>query len=264
MQTTQVNPDVQEGWGKRNSDWQFSAGVQHELLPRVSVDVSYSRRWWGNFFATHNSALGPQDYDEVTLTAPRDPRLPGGGGYPVSFLVRNNNSVLGVSDPLLHDNQGLRRRDALLARRRLRAERAPEQRPAVPGRHQHGTRRQRHVRRADRPVRPADDAEHGDEAASGVVEGQPACNASEPWLTTFRGLASYTVPKIDVLVSAIVRSQANVQPGADVATNGGVARGQLPDERGAVPGGDRPAAAAGCRRRKPSTCCCRDSSMASG
>jgi hypothetical protein len=31
---------------------------------------------------------------------------------------------------------------------------------------------------------------------------------------------SYTVPKIDVLVSAIVRSQANVQPGSDVATNG--------------------------------------------
>ena len=28
------------------------------------------------------------------------------------------------------------------------------------------------------------------------------------------------IPKIDVLVSAIVRSQANAQPGADVATNG--------------------------------------------
>ena len=98
-QGTQVNPDVQEGWGKRNWDWQFSAGVQHEVLPRVSVDVSYSRRWWGNFFVTHNRALGPQDYDEVTLTAPSDSRLPGGGGYPVAFLVRNNNSVLGVSDP---------------------------------------------------------------------------------------------------------------------------------------------------------------------
>ena len=46
-----------EGWGKRNSDWQFSAGVQHELVPRVSVDVSYSRRWWGNFFVTQNRAL---------------------------------------------------------------------------------------------------------------------------------------------------------------------------------------------------------------
>ena len=56
----QVNPDVQEGWGKRNWDWQFSAGIQHELVPRVSVDASYSRRWWGNFFVTHNRALGPQ------------------------------------------------------------------------------------------------------------------------------------------------------------------------------------------------------------
>ena len=45
------------------------------------------------------SLLTAEDYDEVTLTAPGDPRLPGGGGYPVSFLVRNNRSVLGVSDP---------------------------------------------------------------------------------------------------------------------------------------------------------------------
>jgi hypothetical protein len=57
-------------------------------------------------------------------------------------------------------------------------------------------------------------------AASGVVDGQADCRTSEPWLTTFRGLASYTIPKVDVLVSAIVRSQANVQPGGDVATNG--------------------------------------------
>ena len=35
-----------------------------------------------------------------------------------------------------------------------------------------------------------------------------------------RGLASYTMPKVDVLVSAIFRSQANAQPGGDVATNG--------------------------------------------
>ena len=57
-------------------------------------------------------------------------------------------------------------------------------------------------------------------AAAAVVDGQPACSASEPWLTSVRGLVSYTIPKIDVLVSAILRSQANVQPGADVATNG--------------------------------------------
>ena len=53
-----------------------------------------------------------------------------------------------------------------------------------------------------------------------MIDGQPACSATEPWITTVRGLASYTIPKIDVLVSAIMRSQANVQPGGDVATNG--------------------------------------------
>jgi hypothetical protein len=53
-----------------------------------------------------------------------------------------------------------------------------------------------------------------------VINGEPSCSASEPWQTTVRGLASYTVPKIDVLFSAILRSQANVQPGGDVGTNG--------------------------------------------
>ena len=56
--------------------------------------------------------------------------------------------------------------------------------------------------------------------ATGIVDGQTSCNATEPWLTSARGLGSYTVPKVDVLVSAIFRSQANAQPGAAVGTNG--------------------------------------------
>lgn len=57
-------------------------------------------------------------------------------------------------------------------------------------------------------------------APGGVIDGQGACSATEPRITTVRGLVSYTIPRIDVLLSAIVRSQANVQPGGDVATNG--------------------------------------------
>ena len=34
----------------------------------------------------------------MTLTAPIDPRLPNGGGYPVSYLTRNDNSALGATD----------------------------------------------------------------------------------------------------------------------------------------------------------------------
>jgi hypothetical protein len=55
----------------------------------------------------------------------------------------------------------------------------------------------------------------------GVVDGVRACDVAEPWLTSVRGLAAYTVPKVDVLVSGIFRSQANAQPAATtVATNG--------------------------------------------
>ena len=48
-----------------------------------------------------------------------------------------------------------------------------------------------------------------------------SCNATEPWQTSVRGLASYTVPKVDVLISGIFRSQDNAQPGmVNVGTNG--------------------------------------------
>ena len=37
------------------------------------------------------------------------------------------------------------------------------------------------------------------------------CSNVDPWQTTVRGLASYTIPKIDVLVSGTVRSQPPLQ-----------------------------------------------------
>ena len=69
------------GWGKRNFNWEVSAGVQRELVPRVSADVTYFRRWYGNFVLVDDLAVGPDDFDKFTITAPKDPRLPGGGGY---------------------------------------------------------------------------------------------------------------------------------------------------------------------------------------
>ena len=49
-----------------------------------------------------------------------------------------------------------------------------------------------------------------------------SCDVTEPWATSFRGLAAYTVPIIDVLVSANLRSvpNANIGMGSNSATNG--------------------------------------------
>ena len=52
--TTTINPEILGGWGVRPNDWQFGVSVQHELVPRVSVEGAYNRRWWGNFFVTDN------------------------------------------------------------------------------------------------------------------------------------------------------------------------------------------------------------------
>ena len=210
--TTRVNPAVLEGWGVRNSDWQFGVGVQHEILPRMSIDVSYNRRWWNNFFTTNNAALTPADWDQVSMTAPRHADLPGGGGYPVTFLVRNARQAVGVSDPYYtassdfgdetHYWHGV---DASFSTR---------------------VRESLFVQAGTSTGRGVNDTCEVETARFGrpmiVVDGQPTCDFTEPWLTQARGLATYTVPKVDVLVSVIVRSQPNAQPAATtVATNGG-------------------------------------------
>jgi hypothetical protein len=74
-QTTYDNA-VREGWGVRRNNWEFSAGFQHEVLPRVGTDVTYFRRAQGNFTATDNRAVTPADYDHFCVTAPIDERLP--------------------------------------------------------------------------------------------------------------------------------------------------------------------------------------------
>jgi hypothetical protein len=93
---TSYDPDILSGWGKRNFNWQFSAGIQRELLPRMALDVTYFRRWYGNFNVMDNRAVAPTDYDTFTITAPAHPDLPGGGGYAISGLYDLTPEKFGV------------------------------------------------------------------------------------------------------------------------------------------------------------------------
>ena len=82
----EYDPDVLTGWGKRGYNWEFSTGIQQEVLPRTSVEVSYFRRTFGNWAVVDNLDVTPAEFTPYTITAPVDSRLPGGGGYPVTGL----------------------------------------------------------------------------------------------------------------------------------------------------------------------------------
>jgi hypothetical protein len=97
---TKFNEDTRFGWGNRAYNWEFSASVQHQILPRVAVDVGYFRRWFGNFIAVDNLLTQQTDFDPFNITAPLDPRLPGGGGYVISGLYNVKPQKSGQVDQL--------------------------------------------------------------------------------------------------------------------------------------------------------------------
>jgi hypothetical protein len=227
-QATTVNPAVLEGWGTRNRDWQYGVSVQQEIVPRVALEVSYNRRVWSNFFVTHNRALTAADYDEVTLIAPSNPLLPNGGGYPVTFLTRNTRSVLGATDSYYTNTDDFGDETHYwhgvdLSFNARMGNGLNLQGGTSTGRGVNDTCASLTTRfgRASAPVLPLPPLNVQTTPAAGIIDGVSSCNATEPWQTSVRGLASYTVPKVDVLISGIFRSQDNAQPsGIAVGTNG--------------------------------------------
>ena len=165
----------------------------------------YNRRWWGNFYVTDNQALGPSDYDAVHDHGADDrAKLPHGGGSRVTFLKRNANSPL-ARRQLLHVRQRLRRRDLLLAGHRLQRQRADDatawccRAASAP------------ARGAPRPLRGEGEAARAAVARSARPQQIERCTSRKQWLMNWRGLVTYTIPKVDVLVSGILRSQANTR-----------------------------------------------------
>jgi hypothetical protein len=84
------DPAIVRGWNVRPIDWEFSAGVQHELVPRVTMNAAWFRRAYGNFTVRDNLSTMAADYTSFSVKAPIDSRLPGGGGYTVAGLFDLN------------------------------------------------------------------------------------------------------------------------------------------------------------------------------
>jgi hypothetical protein len=203
---TQVNQDTLRGWGARDYDWQWSIGVQQELIPRVSADVAYSRRAFYSFTVTDNLVRDPSQYDAWTINAPSDPRLPGGGGYPITVYTPTAAAAAVPAQQYItwETDFGPARSSYwqgvdFTVNARLRQALTL----------QFGTNTGRKI---------------DDTCATVVKVDSPDprnCHLSPPYQTTLRGLAAYTVPRIDVLVSTAVRSQPPLELGVlDAVTNG--------------------------------------------
>jgi hypothetical protein len=99
--TTHFDPSAITGWGSRPYNWENMIGIQHQLIDGLSVDVSYNRRWYGNFLATSNQAVTAADFTQYSVTTPIDPRLPDGGGQQISGLYDVVPAKFGKVDELI-------------------------------------------------------------------------------------------------------------------------------------------------------------------
>jgi hypothetical protein len=197
------DPDTQRGWGKRNYNWEFSTGLQQQVLPQVAVDVSYFRTWYGNFTVTDDRSVGPSDFDRFQITAPIDPRLPGGGAYVISGLYDLNPAKFGVpanNFVTLSDNYGEQSQywqgfDFTINAR---------PRPGILL--QGGTSTGRTV---------TDNCEVLAKLPEISPVGGPYCHAVTAFLTQVKFLGSYTIPWADVQVSGAYQSV----PGPQIAAN---------------------------------------------
>lgn len=87
--STNYDPDWSGGFATRPYQWEFTTGVQHELVPGMSVNAAYYRRIYGNFDLVDNTLVSGSDHDEFCVTAPADPRLPTAGDRICGFRDLN-------------------------------------------------------------------------------------------------------------------------------------------------------------------------------
>ncbi len=196
---TRYDPRLLDGWGVRPADSQLGVGIQRELLPRLSAEVTYNRRWFTNFTATDNVLVAPSDYDSYSIVAPADSRLPGGGGYTIDDLWDIIPGKFGQSDELVAPSTDYGKRisywhgvDLNISSRMLNSLMF-----------QGGTSTGRAVTDTC-DVNPKLDS-----------PSRRFCRVVAPFVTQFKGLVSYTVPKVNVQVSSTMQSL----PGPSLAAN---------------------------------------------
>jgi hypothetical protein len=195
------DPKVLNGWNVREYSWDLSVGIQQELAPRVSAEVTYVRRSWSNQTVTDNRAYTAADYDRFSITAPSDPRLPNGGGYRVEGLYELKATVpFGQLDNFVTHAKNFG--DGI-------SETFNGVDINVNARMQIGLQLQGGLSIGQSARNDCEVTAQVPETLTvfGVRTPEQFCSIASGYQTSFGGLASYIVPRLDVNISATVQSR---------------------------------------------------------
>ena len=213
------DPELVEGWGVRSYNWDFGASVTQELMPRVAAEFGYFRRIYGNFTVTDNRAVAPGEYTPFSVPVPADSRLPDGGGYVLGNVYDVIPAKFGQVDNFVTKASNFGKQiehwDGFDLTLRVRLQNGAS--------FQGGLSTGRTLTDNCEVIAQVPEALLG--ASSFAVANANVwlpdlyCHLESPFLTQFKGLGAYTIPKIDVQFSATFQSK----PGAQLTANNNVA-----------------------------------------
>ena len=183
--------------------WDLNTGVQHEIVPRVSAEIYYVRRSWGNQTVTDNRAYSRADYDQFALTAPSHPSLPDSGGYRVTGLYE------------LKANVPFARVDNFVTFAKNYGNYSETYNGVdvtVNTRLSNGLQIQGGVSTGRQALEYCDIAAAVPESLTAAVPPfvrtpEAFCDQDTPFLTQVKGLATYLIPRIDVQVAGTLQSR---------------------------------------------------------
>jgi len=211
----QYGESLVDGWGKRRGEWQYDIGAQHEILPRLSAEFVYHRRNYINILTNDQLQIGcdryngatdvrtcqdgmlhytSSTYDFYTVQAPVDPRLPGGGGY----------TILGLADTKKTNPVGTPTVQTIMNERKYTWN-------GFDTNFFYRGRQGFFIQAGTSTSRTQRDTCYAELDAPNVrgrtgAEWQAGCDQRAPFQTTFKGSATYNVPKVDILVSTVWQS----------------------------------------------------------
>jgi hypothetical protein len=210
------DPKTYTGFGNRGYSWEFSTGVQQELMTRVSVDVSYFRRIYGNFLVTDNRAIAPSDYDRFSITVPNNPLLPSAGSVITDLYDLNPSKTIGGTPvdnyQTFASNYGKQIEHWNGVDLNVNA-RLPHNVTVLGGFSTGRTSADNCevARKLDNPAQIS---------TAGVLNPESFCHFDTKFLTQVKAIASYTIPKVEVRFAATLQSTPSPQQAIGTQASG--------------------------------------------